>query len=554
VTSKTPRMLSPRLLAEQRGQALIMALGITMVLTIMAAALASVVIGSETQAGRDTQEVRSIDLGKAGLNYGTAYLSQWLAANDSDSSKPVGTALGSSGSPQSTQSVDGGTVSWWATKTASDTWTVYSQGTSKTGIVRNETIQMKGIVTNGSQSSTITTPQAPIYGYGYAMADPNADCTTLSSGGDTLGNSAQITVPIFIASSLCLSGGGSPLIAEPNASGTQTVSMYVGKKYQTQGNSTPVGLSSRKILSATIVGGCQTYFKKNWTNVQCNTPGDPTSGTGSGIQASSYGSTQITVPMPTVDTTLYNSANLNPITQNCAAKTPGGATLNTGLFKLDNDTTRNTSLQIPASSGSISLFHLKSKNQADTGNNFDCRYYDGSGNLVGELTWQDGTPGTLTVLGTAFIDGNLNVDSNDEVVYNGIGVLYMDGTVNIGNGATFCAGTWVGAGGCSTNWNPAVNDLEIVAVNHQNAANAAVVDGNGKFQGILFVNGNFSSTNSGSILGSVIANSGQMSGAATFSNPTPAPPGAPGGPGQTTVTQTVPTTAWNVSKGSWTQG
>ena len=46
------------------------------------------------------------------------------------------------------------------------------------------------------------------------------------------------------------------------------------------------------------------------------------------------------------------------------------------------------------------LLHLKNTNQADAGNNFDCRWYDGSGNLVGRLTWVDGNPGTLTVQGT----------------------------------------------------------------------------------------------------------------------------------------------------------
>ncbi len=542
-TADTHSTFFRRLAREQRGQALVLALGVTMVLTIMAAALATVVVGSVSGAGRDTQEVRAIDLGRTGLNYGTAYLSQWLATNDATGTQPVGTGIGSQASPQSSTSVDGGTVSWWATKTAADTWTVYADGTSKTGTLRHESIQVKGVISGGIQ-----TPQDPIYGYGYAMADPNADCTTLASGGDTLGNSAQITVPIFIASSLCLSGGGSPLIAEPNASGTQTVSLYVGKVYQTQGNGNPVGLSSRKILSANVVGGCQTYFKKKWTNVQCSTPGDPVSGTGSGIQANTYSSSQVNVPMPAVNTALYNTADINPITHTCAAKTPANAPLTTGLFKLDNDATRNTSLQIPAASGAISLFHLKNTNQGDTGNNFDCRYYDGSGNLVGQLTWVDGSPGTLTVKGTTYIDGNLSLSANDQAVYNGVGVLYVDGTVSISNGARLCAAT-LPSGNCPTAWDPAVNDLEIVAVNHQNAANAATVDGDGRFQGILFVNGNFVSTNSGSVYGSVIANSGQMSGDANFSNPTPAPPGAPGGPG----TQTG-AAVWNVSKGSWTQG
>jgi hypothetical protein len=536
-------------LASEDGQSLVLVLVLTATMVIMAAALATIITGSVSSSGRDTQEVRAIDLGQTGLNYGVSYMTQYLANNDSAGSLPVNSTVGTSAAPQYSGSVDGGTVKWWATKTASDTWTVYSSGTSATGVQRSESIQMKGVVTNTTQSSTISTPQNPIYGYGYAMADPNADCASVTppaNGGDLLGNSAAITVPVFIASSLCLSGGGSPLIAEPNASGPQSVSLYVGKIYKTTGNSSPVGTSSRPIASATIIGGCQANHK-GYQNVVCSTPGVPTNGTGSGIWASSYGSTQVNIAMPTIDTSYYSTASLNPITHNCAAKTPGGATLSTGLFKLDSDTTRNTSL------GTVNLLHLKNTNQSDTANNFDCRWYDGSGNLVGELTWVDGNPGTLTVLGSVYLDGNLNLSSNDKAVYDGVGVLYVDGTVTMGNGARLCAAT-LSSGNCPTTWDTSTNDLEIVAVNHQNAANGATVDGDGRFQGILFVNGNFASTNSGSIYGSVIANSGQMTGDASFSNPTPAPPQAPGGPGTQTTTTTTATTAWNVAKGSWTQG
>ncbi len=231
-------------LASEDGQSLVLVLVLTATMVIMAAALATIITGSVSSSGRDTQEVRAIDLGQTGLNYGVSYMTQYLANNDSAGSLPVNSTVGTSAAPQYSGSVDGGTVKWWATKTASDTWTVYSSGTSATGVQRSESIQMKGVVTNTTQSSTISTPQNPIYGYGYAMADPNADCASVTppaNGGDLLGNSAAITVPVFIASSLCLSGGGSPLIAEPNASGPQSVSLYVGKIYKTTGNSSPSG-------------------------------------------------------------------------------------------------------------------------------------------------------------------------------------------------------------------------------------------------------------------------------------------------------------------------
>ena len=96
-------------------------------------------------------------------------------------------------------------------------------------------------------------------------------------------------------------------------------------------------------------------------------------GTGSGVFATPpYQSQQETLAKPTIDIGTYSSAAPGPA-QHCN----GASTM--GLFKLDNDAARNTSLQIPAASGSVSLLHLKNTNQGDAGNNFDCRFYDGTG-------------------------------------------------------------------------------------------------------------------------------------------------------------------------------
>jgi Tfp pilus assembly protein PilX len=397
---------------DEGGFSLVIALLVTSVLTISTVAVATMTASTERSFGRDRQEVRAIDLGQTGLNYGVSYMSGWLNANDTNNTQTAGATVGSSTTPQYTATVDGGTVKWWATKTGADTWTIYSTGISPTGAVtRRQSLQMKATTTTSTSTTTSTTAASDIYAYGYVMADPNADCASVTppaNGGDTLANSAAITVPIWIASSLCLSGGGAPLIAEPNASGTQSVSLYVGKVFRTEGNATPVGTSARKILSANIVGGCQAYFKKNWTNQVCSTPGNPVNGSGSGIQASSYLAQQVSLTKPTIDTGLYGTADLNKTTHDCAATTPGGAPLSTGLFKLDNDSTRNTGLQIPSGSGTVKMLELKNTNQSDTGNNFDCRWYDGVGNLVGQLTWVDGNPGTLTIKGSVYIDGRRN--------------------------------------------------------------------------------------------------------------------------------------------------
>ena len=140
------------------------------------------------------------------------------------------------------------------------------------------------------EPTTTTTTASPIYGYGYVMADPNADCAAISppaNGGDTIENSSALTVPIFIASSLCIYAA-SPAIAEPAVEPvgvTQSVTLYVGGPFRTSNSGSPVGTSAKPIKSANIVHGCQAYFKKNWANQLCNTPGTPTERHGLGVFA-----------------------------------------------------------------------------------------------------------------------------------------------------------------------------------------------------------------------------------------------------------------------------
>ena len=231
--------------------------------------------------------------------------------------------------------------------------------------------------------------------------------------------------------------GGAPAIGEPAVEPpgfTQSVSLYVGKTFRTSNTAAPVGTSTKPILNANIVAGCQAYFKKNWTNQVCSTPGVATNGTGS---ASS--------PARTVSAADDHEADDRHDEVHGARPGPANPCNGASRLGCSSSTTtrrRNTSLQIPAASGSISLFHLKNTNQADTGNNFDCRFYDGTGTLVGQLTWVDGNPGTLTVNGTIYIDGNLNLSANDNAVYNGHrDASTSTGRVHICNGARLCAAT-----------------------------------------------------------------------------------------------------------------
>jgi hypothetical protein len=145
-------------------------------------------------------------------------------------------------------------------------------------------------------------------------------------------------------------------------------------------------------------------------------------------------------------------------------------------------------------------------------------------------------------------DEQFDLSANDKAVYSGTGVIYVDGTVTAANGARLCAGSLV-SGNCPSTWNTTTNNVELVAINHQNAANAVSFVGDAQVQGIVFANGNFSSTNGASIYGSVIADSGQPSGNAQFASPPQPPAGAPGA----ATTTTTSSYTWNVPKGGWSQ-
>jgi hypothetical protein len=160
-------------------------------------------------------------------------------------------------------------------------------------------------------------------------------------------------------------------------------------------------------------------------------------------------------------------------------------------------------------------------------------------------------PGTLTIYGTVWIGGNLSFGSSDYAVYNGVGTIYVDGTVSIGNGAKICAQPISGSP-CLGNYNPSQNLLEVVAVNASNASPGWNMSGAGTYEGIAFVNGVFNAGNGAKMNGSVIANSGTMSGAANFSTTLNPPAGAPGA-STTTTTQGADQAAWADVPGSWEQ-
>jgi hypothetical protein len=547
-----------RRLAREDGIALVLALVVMGVLTITTISVALATTSNENSFGRDRQVNRALNIAEAGLNSGIAAVKALPA---------TATTL-SNGSG----SIDQGSYAYTATQTQDASnpnlyyWTITSTGTSPDGrTTRIISTKVSETITQSTQ--TITTPPSPAYNWGLFLGDATSDCVA-SGSGNTLGGSSGVTVDVYIKGSLCVSGNSSPFILQPTGT-TNTVTVYIGKKFKSSSNASPIGTSAAPIHLATIVGGCVDAnhgSSPNYTSVVCSKQGSPLNNVnspsyGSGVYATppNYSSTQNDIPKPTIDTAWYSNAQPGPSTGCSVGSTyPLGWTAT--QFKnavLDNDATRNTSI---GTVRPLALVNQASGAAATLANSFDCKSFDGSGNLIGELKWDypagcGNAPANgvadLTINGTVFIDGNLSFAACDYAVYQGRGTIYVNGTVTFTNGAKVCAKAISGSP-CVGNFNPDNDLLEIVAVNAGNVSPGFTLTGAGTYEGVSFVNGLFNAAAGSNVNGPVIADRATMSGNAKLRTTVNPPSGAPGASSTTTTTGPAQA-AWAVVPGSWQQ-
>ena len=558
---------------DSDGIALALSLLVMGVLTIATAAVITASTSNEHAFGRDRQVNRALNIAEAGLNAGVDHLRLMSVQESLGDDSVAGDG-----------NVDQGGFSYTATRSENLAelptdpevykWTVESTGTSPDGnVTRIVSTTLSETITNTSETETTTTPASDAYGYGMFLGDGDQACEANGTGNNVFGNSAQIAVDVYVKGDLCVSGGGSPIIAQP-AGTHDTVTVYIGGFFKTLGNASPIGKSTEQLHSATIVKGCiggsngGNSSRRYPQPVQCSqTPPSsaPTncqgSSCGSGVWATLHTSTQNDIAKPVIDTNWYTNAQPGPSTGCGPGSTyPQGWTA--AQFKsrvLDNDSTRNTSV------GTVNLLHLVDQSSGSGGtahNSFDCRWYDGQGNLVGQLKWDypagcGNNPANgvadLIIDGTVFIDGNLAIGSCDLAVYQGRGTIYVNGTVSFANGGRICAKP-VSGSPCAGNYDPGQNLLEIVAVNAGNLRPAFTMSGAGTYEGVAFMNGVFNGANGSILNGVVIADQATMSGDADFQTTVNPPSGAPGaGETTTTTTEGAPEASWTSVPGSWQQ-
>jgi hypothetical protein len=560
--------------AGEEGIALVLSLLVMGVLTIATASIIVAVDSNERAFNRDRQTNRALNIAEAGLN----------GAVDTLKSMPAGTTS----LPPGGGTLDGGTWSYSASSPEQDAsnpnlyyWTLTSTGISPDGrVTRIVSTKVSETITPMSGTQTTTTPASPAYDYGFFLGDSSSDCTT-SGGGNSLGGSAGLSVSVYIKGSLCVSGNANPFIFEPPGS-QGTIDVYIGGMFQSSGNPHPIGESTALLNSATIVGGCldgnhQTGKGQNRTpsTVPCSQQGSPLAWTGgddygSGVWAIEYSSTQNDIPKPTIEADRWyseaapgpatgcnnhptNPAEVSSYPSNYQSGTPQWTPDYFKTRVLDNNGTRNTSV------GTIDFLQLVN-NWNSVMNSFDCRWYDADGTLLGRLAWTypvggmtSSNPGTLTIEGTVFIDGNLSFSSSDYAIYQGRGTIYVNGTVNMGGGAKICAQP-ISGNPCQGNYDPDQNLLEFVAVNAGTASPGFNMGGSAILEGVAFLNGHFNAAGSAVLYGPVIADTATMQGDAKNRTTINPPSGAPGAETTTTTTTSGPDeVSWDLLPGSWQQ-
>ena len=267
---------------EERGQALVMAIGIIAVLSVVAVA----VIAVSSQAGRGAKQenVRNdtLAVAEAGVANGLSVL-----ANATNPLDPA--TLPASSSPE-VDTVGSGTVSWYGTLSG-DMWT----------------IRARSSVPNPTGSGPLNHAVAVDVRVGSTDVNPawNAIYSDAAGGCLTLNGTASVSEPLSARGDLCLDDSAT-LSGSP---------VNVGGTIQTTGSAL-VGAPGSPVAELHVAGGCRSGTSGPFSS-PC-TPGD-------GVYAAAQDASPVTLSKPPVDLDFwYANASPGPAHACTAGTFPGG--------------------------------------------------------------------------------------------------------------------------------------------------------------------------------------------------------------------------------------
>jgi hypothetical protein len=263
------------------------------------------------------------------------------------------------------------------------------------------------------------------------------------------GNNMTITDPLYVIGNLCLTGQNTTIQET-----TQPVDLMVGGALILSGSGTSAGLSTAKLTSGVVNGGCNTTGVANATTT-CSS-------------ATNYyvknADTWVAAQAPQqLGTDIANDyANFDPGPNHpCAA---GGLPSST----FDNNTTQDNS---------NASFELTPNSS------YTC--VSQSGSSVGQLSWNNSTK-VLTVNGNIFLDGPMTISQS--ATYTGTAAIEVAGTITFNNNSTkLCAenpcdtsaGAWQGNSGNNSM-------LTLVTLSANNSLAVQFTNNSQTFQGSIW--------------------------------------------------------------------
>jgi hypothetical protein len=447
-----------RLLREEDGIALVLALAFTIIIGMIGSTLMLYTTSNQQQASRSSFDADAHSFAEAGVNNAFSVLANPMANPLSAATLPDSLATAN------TTYYDAGYVKWWgAFDPVARSWSLQAIGymRSPTGVAEPVTRRVAMSTTIRPQPTQVL-QQLPTWNYIMSTR-------TGTPGGcdETLNNSANVTARMYIMGNLCMSTPSQVTAGPLMVKGALSLDV-----------NTNIGSPSAPISDVHVAGGCS--YKGGAYDVPCG-PADRV-----------YASVSDNVP-----TDLSAPAADFSATGWYAYAAPGPSepcTTQSGTVPVfDNDTVPNNS--VPG------VFNLTPPNS-----DYSCIVQDARGGIIGQLSWNHTTK-VLNIVGTVFIDGSAMAWYNDQhaaVQYEGTGTLYLSGTFTAMN--TLLCAVVVNNACDFTNWDPNKELLAIVTGNLSGVpADSATIVKNSDLQAALWSAGTIELDTHSTLQGPMVA-------------------------------------------------
>ena len=450
--SRRPRITRARItrdwaerLGADDGIALVMALGILVVTSILATSAMGFAASGQHHAVMEQADLQARSYAEAGLNSAYSLLTQQSTTGGtpsapnmlgcaasttivggSDCSTPRPLCVPVANACQAGVQATAGTVSvygffsgtnpqtYLGISVPASTWLMVS-----TGYARNP----QGAV---DAKLALATTKISSLGAGQVAAVWNHVFVTAKLAGDACqlnlqGNSTAIDIPIYANGNVCLGSNGSGVTVSESAG--KPIDLMVGGKLVLIGGSKIGSDALHPITSGVVVGGC--------TTVSVSSPTTPCSPSAFNYWVKST-DTYIPNEAPTVTASQMsiNYAGFDPGPQHLCQAGTFPAPLAASAF----DSVPSALAAEPDTSGSTTTgaaFELT------PGFSYSCISQSGAG--TGQLSWDNGTK-ILTINGSIFFDSNLTISQS--AVYTGTAVIETAGTITVSGNSTKVCAVW----------------------------------------------------------------------------------------------------------------